>query len=433
MSLLETQLPAGWSWETISNRFRITKKPKERVYSDFETIPFVPMESVPVNGREAVRFELRRPNEIASGTYFEKGDVLLSKITPSFENGKQGLANNIPTPFGVASTEIIPLQAVTPEASHRFLFFYLLHPEVRSMLAGKMEGSTGRQRVPEHAVRDFSIPMPPKPEQEKIAAVLWKVQRAIEVEAKLVAAARELKQSAMRQLFTHGLQGERQKETEIGLVPKSWDVRPLESLREFLQYGTSTRCDYTKKGNPVIRIPNVMDGKVSGDDLKWCELSEKEIESLVLEPGDVLFIRTNGVRERVGTCAVYRGQPERALFASYLIRARLKADELDPSFFQYFTATTAGLAQLGGQASPAADGKFNVNTKTIDSVLVPLPEPDEQIEIAGILQTIDRKISVHERKRGALGDLFQTLLHQLMTAQIRVHRLDIDTSEVKTA
>ncbi len=89
-----------------------------------------------------------------------------------------------------------------------------------------------------------------------------------------------------------------------------------------------------------------------------------------------MFIRTNGVRGRVGTCAVYCGQPERALFASYLVRARLNAKELDPSFFQYFTATAAGLAQLGGQASPAADGKFNVNTKTIDSVLVPLPKPD---------------------------------------------------------
>jgi type I restriction enzyme S subunit len=75
-----------------------------------------------------------------------------------------------------------------------------------------------------------------------------------------------------------------------------------------------------------------------------------------------------------------------------------------------------------------------LNKKNLTPLLLPIPkQPDEQKEIADILETIDRKISVHERKRGALGDLFQTLLHQLMTAQIRVHRLDIDTSEVKTA
>jgi type I restriction enzyme, S subunit len=61
---------------------------------------------------------------------------------------------------------------------------------------------------------------------------------------------------------------------------------------------------------------------------------------------------------------------------------------------------------------------------------MPVSKPDEQYAIAGVLKTIDRKISVHERKRGVLGDLFQTLLHQLMTAQIRVDKLDIDTSGV---
>ena len=278
--------------------------------------------------------------------------------------------------------------------------------------------------------REISLPSPTKTEQEKVAAVLWKVQRAIELEAKLIATARELKQSAMHQLFTRGLRGETQKETERGTVPESWSLQALEELREFLQYGTSVKCDYHGKGNPVIRIPNVADGKVSVTDLKWCELTEREVTSLELEQGDVLFIRTNGVRERVGTCAVYQGKPEHALFASYLIRARLKTHELNPSFFQYFSMTSAGASQLSGRASPAADGKFNVNTKTIDSVLVPVPSPNEQHEITTILQTMDRKIFVHERKRATLQELFKTLLHQLMTGQIRVHNLDIDVSEV---
>jgi type I restriction enzyme S subunit len=47
-----------------------------------------------------------------------------------------------------------------------------------------------------------------------------------------------------------------------------------------------------------------------------------------------------------------------------------------------------------------------------------------------VLQTIDRKISVHKRMRAALSDLFQTMLHQLMTAQIRVDKLDIDAREI---
>ena len=72
-----------------------------------------------------------------------------------------------------------------------------------------------------------------------------------------------------------------------------------------------------------------------------------------------------------------------------------------------------------------------LNKKNLTPLLLPVPkDSDEQHEIAMSLQAIDRKISAHERKRAALVDLFQTMLHQLMTAQIRVNRLDIDTSEV---
>lgn len=433
MNLLDAQLPDGWTWQSVSDRFRITKKPRERTIANFDAIPFVPMEGVPTNGREDVRFEIRTPGKIASGTYFEKGDILLSKITPSFENGKQGLAKNIPADFGMASTEIIPLQPLDAKSNRLFLFYYLLHPEVRFILAGKMEGSTGRQRVPENAVREFPLPVPPAPEQEKIAAVLWKVQRAIETEEKLIATACELKQSVLRQLFSRGLRGEPQKETEIGPIPESWEIRPFQEFREFLQYGTSAKCDYHGKGNPVIRIPNITGGAVDTADLKWCELSDREVTSIQLNDGDLLFVRTNGVRERVGSCAVYHEQPKGALFASYLIRARLKVDELNPDFFQYYSMTPAGKSFLAGRASPAADGKFNINTKTIDAVLVPVPPSaarNEQDEIVGVLRTIDRKISVHERKRATLQELFKTLLHKLMAGQIRIDKLDIDTSEV---
>ena len=279
-------------------------------------------------------------------------------------------------------------------------------------------------------LKEQHIPRPPLSQQTKIAALLHKVQQAIEIEKKLIAAAREFKQSAMQKLFAFGLNKEPQKESEIGLTPESWGIYALSDLREFLQYGTSAKCDYPKKGNPVLRIPNIIDGKIDCEDMKWCELSNKEIDSWILEEGDVVFIRTNGVRERVGTCAVYHGQPERALFASYLIRARLDVKKLNPDFFQYYTSTAIGTFLLGGRASPAADGKFNINTKAIDSLLVPLPSVIEQKEIVSILQKIDRKISVHNEKRKTLQELFEALLKQLMTGQLSIVDLQIDTSDI---
>lgn len=325
------------------------------------------------------------------------------------------------------------LRSKTDEVVPRFYMYYL---QAGFTQLGIYEGAGNKTTIPNLSrsrLAVLQVPEPDRTQHAKIAAILLKVQRAMETEEKLIATARELKRSVMDQLFTRGLGNEPQKQTDIGSLPESWEAREFEGMREFLQYGTSTKCGYHGKGNPVIRIPNIVDGKITTGDLKWCELTDREVSSLSLADGDVLFIRTNGVRERVGTCSVYHGQPANALFASYLIRARLKADVLNADFFQYYSMTPAGASCLAGRASPAADGKYNINTKNIDSVLVPLPPSDrrhEQDEIVRVLKVIDCKISVHERKRDSWQDLFKTLLHELMTGQIRVDELDIDTSEV---
>lgn len=427
MKLTDTQLPAGWTWQRIADCYRITKKPREVALADFETIPFVPMDAVPTNGREDVRFELRPPSQISSGTYFEKGDVLLSKITPSFENGKQGLARNLPAAFGVASTEIIPLQPQSDAYSNRFLFYFLLHPEVRSALVGKMEGSTGRQRVPEHAVRTFLFPVPPKTEQDRIAALLRKVRYSIEAEEKLTATARELKQSTMRQLFTCGLRGEAQKETEIGLIPESWDVQPIRANAKLISGGTPSRSN--KEFWDGGTIPWVKTGEVN-----YCVINDTEEKitpagfensAVKLMPKGTLLIAMYGQGITRGKVALLGIEATTNQACGGIIPT---SDKVLPMYlYHYLTFSYDRLRSLSHGAQ-----QQNLNAELVAGFEVALPGGDEQREIAAILETIDRKISVHERKRATLQELFKTLLHQLMTGQIRVADLDIDVREIQT-
>ncbi len=262
-------------------------------------------------------------------------------------------------------------------------------------------------------------------EQKAIAGVLRQTESALQKQFELLQTLQELKQASMRELFTRGLRGEAQKDTEIGLVPEGWNVGSFADVREWLQYGTSVHCSLQKKSYPVLRIPNVEPGKVNDTELKYCDLSDAEAGKYLLQNGDLLFIRTNGVLDRLGSCAVYDGQPEKALFASYLIRARLKPD-IDPRFVAYFYASSLGTSLVAGRATPAADGKYNLNTGTIDSLPLPLPATlDEQCEIVAILDALDRKIALHRQKRTVLEELFQSLLHKLMTGEIRVGDLDL--------
>lgn len=274
--------------------------------------------------------------------------------------------------------------------------------------------------------------MPPKPEQEKIAAVLWKIQRAIEVEQKLVATARELKQSAMRQLFTHGSRNEPQKDTDIGPIPQSWALCRLEDrcdvVSSSLSYTDFLEMPEDNEAESIVAMGiKVSDMNLPGNEVSMVKANiEKRVprslaERKFVSPDTVVFPKSGAAiatnKKRLTTTWT--------VLDPNIIGVRA-GNTVDSGFlFQWFQ-------QFDLRTITEAGPTPQLNKKNLTPLLLPIPEDShEQREIAAILQTIDRKISLHERKRAALSDLFQTLLHQLMTAQIRVNRLDINTSEVR--
>ena len=140
-------LPLNWRIVRFEHIATFTKKPKGLRYSEYDEVPFVPMNLIPIAKLYSKEFNLKSTDELSSGTYFEPGDILLAKITPSFENGKQSIIEDLPTPFGIATTEVIPIREVEGISDKIYLFYYLLVLDVRALLTGKMKGTTGRLRI----------------------------------------------------------------------------------------------------------------------------------------------------------------------------------------------------------------------------------------------------------------------------------------------
>ena len=298
-----------------------------------------------------------------------------------------------------------------------YLFFYLLYFYESGQTRKLQHGTTGIRNLIFEDYKNSGVPLPPLPEQRAIAHILQTIQAAKAARQHELTLERERKAALMDHLFSYGTKGEPRKGTEIGEIPESWEVVRLEKLHEFIQYGTSRRCNTDKSGVPVLRIPNIVSGKVNIADLKFIEPSEKEFQSLLLEIGDLLFVRTNGRKEYTGRCAVFQGEFQDSLFASYLIRVRLKPDTVLPEFVQLYTMTPKGRSYLSGRASNAADGKFNINTQTIKSVLLPVPVFSEQCKIVETCCAFDDKIAALEQETARLDELFHAMLDELMTGQ----------------
>ena len=181
------EIPKSWKTIQFGEAVTFTKKPRDLRYSEYNEIPFVPMELIPIAKLSSEEFILKTNDELKSGTYFETGDILLPKITPSFENGKQCIIKELPTPFGIATTEVIPIREVEGVTDIAYLFYYLLLPNVRISLAGKMQGTTGRQRLSKDALVNLQIPLPSLPEQRAVASIFQAIDEktaALEQEAR---------------------------------------------------------------------------------------------------------------------------------------------------------------------------------------------------------------------------------------------------------
>lgn len=213
--LKETEIgpvPEHWEVVRLKEVAYFTRKPRGLDCSG--NIPFIPMELIPT-GRVSIQdYVIKLSSEISSGVYCEQGDLLLAKITPSFENYKQGIVSRIPKPFAFATTEVYPIKVKKDLLEILYLFYYLLIPQVRQDIADKMEGTTGRQRVPKSVIQNYLIPIPPLSEQRHIAHILTTLDQKIEAEEKRKSALQSLFQTMLHLLMTGKV---RVKDLEVNL------------------------------------------------------------------------------------------------------------------------------------------------------------------------------------------------------------------------
>ena len=166
-------------WKVVKLKQVAEIRGSKKIAEGVDKVAFISMEAVPDSGLY-VSYEIRNLSEVKSFVYCEPGDILLAKITPSFENGKQGIVpDNIPGKFALATTEVYPIKC--NGIDKLFLFYLLKYPPIRNKLASLMRGTTGRRRVPREALESASLPDPPIREQRMIAEILSVLDRAIDL------------------------------------------------------------------------------------------------------------------------------------------------------------------------------------------------------------------------------------------------------------
>lgn len=355
-----------------------------------------------------------RATDVQSNKFaFQRNDVLYGKLRPYLD--KAVLAES----DGVCTTELLVLRAKR-HVDPRYLACIVHAP---GFIEHAMSGVTGAHhpRTSWNHIARHEFPRHGDREQAAIATLLWVVHDLLVDTQTAAEIALDLKRTAMRELFTRGLRAETQKETEIGLVPKSWELAPIGTHHSVVSGGTPSRS------NPAFW---------SGGTIPWVRTTEVDY-CVINETGEhITPLGLEGSAAKmlpVGTLlmAMYGQGVTRGKVAILGIEAACNQacaaitpndDAVLPRYLYHFLTwryeEIRALAH-GGQQQ-------NLNLDIVRDLPVAHPQTDdEQNEIVAILDALDHKIALHRQKRAVLEELFRSMLQKLMTGEIRVADLDL--------
>jgi type I restriction enzyme, S subunit len=161
---------------------------------------------------------------------------------------------------------------------------------------------------------------------------------------------------------------------------ESWPIKRLSELSDAIQYGYTAKAKTEADGIRYLRITDIQDDQVDWSTVPSCDISETDASKYLLSSGDLVFARTGAT---VGKSFLVRGKLPRSVFASYLIRVRLRRG-IEPRYVAYFFRSPAYWTQIAESA--AGIGQPNVNGKKLAEIRVPVARPDQQLAIVAEIE-----------------------------------------------
>jgi type I restriction enzyme S subunit len=378
-------------------------------------VSFLGMTDVSEDGK-IINNNVRKYAEVSKGyTPFRDGDILVAKITPCFENGKGALVHSLVNGIGFGSTEfhvLRPSEQIDP-----YLLLNITQSKPFRVLGeSEMSGSAGQKRVPSAFIADYEIPLPPLPEQRKIAAIIRTWDEAIEKTESLIKAnEKRLFLLTTSLIFGRIRLGKRptheRAQHKWVSGPKDWKLQQIGDIaveRSELNTGGATL---------TVLSCSKHDGFVRSLDYFKKQIFSKNLAGYkTIYRGDFGF-PSNHVEE--GSIGLQNLEDKALVSPIYIVftpdEKRIHADFL---FRLLKTKTYAHIFRAS--TSSSVDRRGNLRWAEFSSIPVCLPDLKEQQEISAFLKGQQNLIDDLYRYKHALQSQKRGLMQKLLTGEWRV-------------
>ncbi|MDG4774973.1 restriction endonuclease subunit S [Solwaraspora sp. WMMD792] len=343
----------------------------DRLSPDAE-LTFLPMESIWPDSRLDTS-QRRTKSAVATGyTRFQDGDVLVPKITPTFEACRSILVRNLYNGAGAGTTELHTLRA-GPKLDPRFLLHLTrTHPFLKLGKA-EMYGVAGQQRVPDEFIRNLEVQLPPKTEQRRIADILDaqadRVNKVTDLLNQIIARLDERNASVL--------------DTELDELAKTAGTRPFRRYIAGFDQGSSPQCEAVPAGNNewgILKVSCLRPGQFFPDENKRLPEELTPSPRHEVQPGDLLITRAN-TPELVGATAVVPPNTRAKLLLSDKIFRVRTSSQIDPSYLATVARGRRIRALCSASSNGASQSMANLRFEEVKEWPIPAIDLDLQRDL----------------------------------------------------
>lgn len=337
-------------------------------------------------------------NSIKPGlTSFKRGDIIIAKITPCFENGKGALLNNITNEYGFGSTEF---HVIRCKQCNLFIYYHTMSYAFRKRLESQMTGSAGQKRVPADSISSYKIPVPPLSEQQKIAEVLSTWDKAIEKQSQLIEKLELRKKGLMQQLLTG--------KKRLPGFSSEWKTMKLGELFD-------ERNETNMPALPLLSITANKGIILQTESEKKNTSNDDKSKYKRICPNDIGY---NTMRMWQGRCAL--SKLEGIVSPAYTII--IPHNNINPYYMEMLFKQPFMVYRFWTHSQGLVNDTLNCKFPSFSQVKVIIPDLKEQNAIIEILLSCDTEITLANQRFESLRQQKKGLMQVLLIGKNRVIR-----------
>lgn len=404
--------------------------PKRRVTKG-TSVPFVEMAALPQNFRDINPSEVETRIAKGAGAHFQNGDTLLARITPCLENGKTAQVDCLEDDsVGEGSTEFIVLCGIDREDDD-YVYYLCRDAEFREYAIGRMEGTSGRQRVSWQSIAAYEFAFPPPSQRRAAAQILTELDDRISLLRETNQTLEAIAQAIFKSWFvdfdpvraksegrlpegidaaTAALFPDVFEESELGMVPSGWKVSPIYEIAA-VTYGAPFASKLFKANPPGLPLVRIRDLK---DERPGVYTEEVHPKGYLIQPGDIVVGMDGEFRSYVW------GGEEAWLNQRVCVFAPVNG--ACAAFVRL--SITPLLAAV--EASETATTVIHLGKNDIDRFKIICPTPKILKIFGEIVNPIYSRFVKNKQQIQTLSNLRDTLLPRLISGQLRISEAELE-------